>query len=182
MVSIEQGEALVRKARKVIEKKYVGKTPDWMKEDRGVFVTLHSCLEHELRGCIGITEQRPIIENLRRAAFGSAYQDPRFPPLSEEEFDNVLIEVSVLTQLEDCSYEEAEEGDGFIISAGDSTALFLPQVWDKIPEKKVFFNALCNKAGLGKGCWKKGGVEIFSFKVEAFQEVEPRGEVKRVEF
>ena len=65
----------------------------------GVFVTLHTYPNYELRGCIGFPEPLyPLYEALPKAAFYAAFEDPRFNPLTETELDNIIFEVSYLTK------------------------------------------------------------------------------------
>ena len=66
------------------------------------FVTLQ--LNGELRGCIGNIEAFETLgENLRRNALNAAFNDPRFPALTQDEFNKVEIEVSLLTPAEPIS-------------------------------------------------------------------------------
>ena len=63
----------------------------------GAFVTL--TIKKELRGCIGFTEALfPLWEAIVNAAKAAAFEDPRFPPISREEFERIKFEVSVLTK------------------------------------------------------------------------------------
>ncbi len=67
-----------------------------LKEKRGVFVTL--TINKELRGCIGTIQPiMPLYEAVIKNAESAAYADPRFPPLSKEEFSKLKIEISILT-------------------------------------------------------------------------------------
>ena len=170
--------------RKVIEKfvkekkveKLPPKYPEELKEKRGVFVTLYE--DGELRGCIGLPyPNRSAIENLIEAAIGVT-NDPRFPPLTAEELEKIKIEVSILTEPElikvkrPIDYLHAmEEGlDGVIIKKGWNQGLFLPQVWEQIPDKLEFLEHLCMKAGLDKDEWKSKDVQLYKFRVEAIEE------------
>jgi uncharacterized protein len=65
-----------------------------LQEQRGVFVTLK--LAGALRGCIGcLAGTATIVDAVRAKAIEAAFQDPRFPSLTVEEFSRVHIEVSV---------------------------------------------------------------------------------------
>ena len=60
-----------------------------------VFVTLNE--RGRLRGCIGsLKAHRPLLEDFIDNARAAAFNDPRFMPLSAEEFGGVDIEVSIL--------------------------------------------------------------------------------------
>lgn len=187
----KQGEFLVRFARNTVthfvkgeETRLPGKYPKEFDELRGVFVTLERFPSGDLRGCIGLPQpEKPLIDAVRDAACSSA-RDLRFPPLGEEELKKVTVEVSVLTKPEQIIFsgpaellEKIEPGkDGLILKKGWSSGLFLPQVWEQLPEKEKFLENLCYKAGLRDGeCWKKS--EIQRFRVQAFREREPEGEV-----
>ena len=59
-----------------------------LKSRAGAFVTL--TINSRLRGCIGyITSDNPLYETVKDAAVQSAVGDPRFMPLTEDEFKNV---------------------------------------------------------------------------------------------
>ncbi len=184
MLSEEQGKFLVNFARKTIENFVKSKKtsipkeyPKIFDEKRGVFVTLEK--NGDLRGCIGLPyPEKPLIKAVKEAAC-SASQDPRFNDLREEELDKITIEVSVLTEPEKIEFDGEDllekiepDEDGLILKKDFHSGLFLPQVWDKLPEKKQFLEQLCHKAGLmNKNDWKDS--EIFKFKVQAFKEKEP---------
>ena len=69
-----------------------------LREPRGAFVTLH--LRGRLRGCIGLIEAvKPLAETVQEMARSAAFCDPRFPPLTAQEFKDIDIEISVLTPL-----------------------------------------------------------------------------------
>ncbi|MCD6576135.1 MAG: AmmeMemoRadiSam system protein A [Nanoarchaeota archaeon] len=172
-------ESLIKLARKAIKTKTI--TENNIKEKRGVFVTLHTFPEKKLRGCIGFIEPiYPLGEGVQRAAIAAAYSDPRFKPLSKEEIDKVTIEVSVLSLPEETTLEEIKKGDGVILKYQNYSALFLPQVWDELPDKEGFLDALCMKAGLFPRCWKESEVSFYKFYVTAFEEEEPNGEIREV--
>ena len=59
------------------------------------FVTLHK--RGELRGCIGALEAyQPLIHDVAEHAIAAAFHDSRFPPLSEDEYNELHIEISIL--------------------------------------------------------------------------------------
>jgi AmmeMemoRadiSam system protein A len=143
-------------------------------EHCGAFVTLH--LRGELRGCIGYIEARfPLYETIEEAAAKAAFEDPRFLPLTEEEFENVEIEISVLSPLKKVSgVDEIEVGKhGLVIDAGYTRGLLLPQVATEYGwEREQFLSQTCRKAGLPSDAWKKKGVTIYSFTSDVFSEAE----------
>lgn len=184
-LSQEEGQLLIQLARQNIETYLKGgnfhppkQLPDIFHEKLGVFVTLS--INSNLRGCIGYPEPyMDLIEGLLDVSIAAAVEDPRFNPLSSEEFDNVKIEVSVLTKpelVEVKSYEDYLEKlkvgrDGLIIENSYHRGLLLPQVpieqnWDLI----TFLENLCYKAGLPTNTWKDSNTKIFSFQAQIFDE------------
>jgi AmmeMemoRadiSam system protein A len=124
------------------------------------FVTLR-CGE-TLRGCIGsLRATRAVGVDVRENALAAAFRDPRFPPITREEFPMVSIEVSLLsTPQRACFASEAELAsrlvpgiDGVAIDLGEARATFLPQVWDMLPEPRAFLAALKEKAGFAADFW-----------------------------
>ncbi|MEN8153749.1 MAG: AmmeMemoRadiSam system protein A [Acidobacteriota bacterium] len=146
-------------------------------ENRGVFVTLH--LDGNLRGCIGhplpvVPLYKSVIEN----AISSAFEDPRFNSLSEDEVDKIDIEISVLSIPEEMnSYKDVKVGrDGIIISRGFNRGLLLPQVpveqgWDL--EEYISYG--CLKAGMDQDQWRKS-VKIETFQADVFGEKDLKSE------
>jgi AmmeMemoRadiSam system protein A len=141
-----------------------------LKEPRGAFVSLHK--DGMLRGCIGhIKADRPLDETIKNMSLAAAFEDPRFPPLNREEFDQVDIEISVLTPFKKISdIDEIEVGKhGLYMKEGFYSGILLPQVateygWDRI----TFLEHTCTKAGLPKSAWKEKDTEIYVFSADVF--------------
>ena len=149
-------------------------TPEYLKEEGSCFVTLHT-KSRQLRGCIGnIIAFESLYDNLRRNALSSAFQDPRFRPVSStEELSDLEIEISILTPPETIdSYEDIIIGEhGVILKNGGQNAVFLPQVapeqgWDI----ETTLTHLSMKAGLPSDAWKSPGTEFAVFKAIVFGE------------
>jgi len=127
----------------------------------------------ELRGCIGCTEARePMLVNVARMARASALEDPRFPPVRQEEVSDLMIDISLLSPAERVAdISEIEVGKhGLVMEQGPRRGLLLPQVpvewgWDR----DQFLDHTCLKAGLPKGCWREGAT-IYAFTAEVFGE------------
>lgn len=162
---------------KVLEPLELEKLPDKLTKPGATFVTLTK--GKELRGCIGSLEaKRPLAEDVRIHAIAAALEDYRFPPVNEQELDQISIEISRLTtpQLIEASDEkdllsQIRPGiDGVILIQGIRRATFLPQVWEKIPEVELFLEMLCRKMGSAEDCWKMPGVQVFIYQVEKFHE------------
>ena len=139
-------------------------------EKRGAFVSLHK--HGRLRGCIGCIEGRqPLGITIHEMACAAAFNDPRFPPLTSEEFRNLDIEISVLSPLRQVkSIDEIEIGiHGLYIVNGFCSGLLLPQVavecrWDK----KTFLEETCCKAGLPPSAWRDKNSRIYIFSADIF--------------
>ena len=193
MLSLEDGKKAVEFARKVvdifvkeknIEELSLGKT---FLEKQGAFVTIHTFPEHNLRGCIGIPLPIMSLNDAIAEGAKSATRDPRFPPLEENELDNIIIEVTILTKPELINVDKPEEylskieigRDGLIVEQGFFKGLLLPQVpieqgWDK----EEFLSYTCIKAGLMKDAWKNEKINILKFTGQIFTEIEPRGKIE----
>ncbi len=130
---------------------------------RGVFTTL--LINGNLRGCIGIIEPIEIWKGVIYSAYESAFNDPRFPPLTPEEFNLISIEISILDKPVKTSRDDIKPGDGVIVRQGFKSALFLPQVWEIFPDKDEFLKNLFLKAGISSG-----KVEYYKFKAYVFEE------------
>lgn len=143
-----------------------------MEEVMGAFVTLHK--HGDLRGCIGeIFPRRPLIEVVKEHAMSSAFKDPRFPKLREDELHDIDIEISALTPpVKVASYEDIEIGrHGIVLSKGMCSAVFLPQVareqgWDRA----TTLTQLSMKAGLPPQAWQDDECEFNVFEAVVFGE------------
>lgn len=185
-MNLEQGKKLIELARKSISNQLKGKDTEAVKElqkefstKQGVFVTLKK--QGELRGCIGFPE--PIMALWRavvEASQSAAFSDPRFNPITEEEFKEISIEVSVLTKPELIKVESADEypskvhigEDGLIIRSSYGSGLLLPQVFieHKCSSPEEALKMTCQKAGIDSYAWKEEGIEIYTFQAQIFSE------------
>ncbi|MEQ9490780.1 MAG: AmmeMemoRadiSam system protein A [Alphaproteobacteria bacterium] len=127
---------------------------------RATFVTLEK--GGELRGCIGtIVANRPLVEDVVENAFRAAFKDPRFPPVTEDEKPDLSFSLSVLSPMSEMRFDGEADFldqlrpliDGVLIEDGGKRAVFLPQVWEQLPEKQDFLNHLRKKAGLPPDHW-----------------------------
>lgn len=137
------------------------------------FVTLK--INGALRGCIGSpTAWRPLAEDVADNAAKAAFHDPRFAPLSAQEWPLVDMSVSVLTPPVPMTFTDQNDllaqlrprVDGLIIEDQGKRALFLPSVWEQLPDKRQFLAHLKQKAGMPPAHWSPG------FKASRFQAVE----------
>lgn len=96
----------------------------------GVFVSLKKY--GQLRGCIGtispVTES--IAKEILRNAVSAAIEDPRFPPVSVDELDDLVYSVDVLSEAEPItSIDELDVTRyGIIVSSGRKRGLLLPNL------------------------------------------------------
>ncbi len=138
---------------------------------QGAFVTLRK--RGELRGCIGhIPPDYPLARAVGGMAMQAAFNDPRFPQLTQDELRDVEIEISVLTPVKPIArVEDIVIGrDGVVIAKNGKSAVFLPQVaveqkWGR-PE---LLQNLCIKAGLPPDAWKQAA-QFFVFQAIVFDE------------
>ncbi len=177
----EKEKKLLKKiARKSIEAGLEGKEmlldseeiPASLKENRGTFVTLK--IDNQLRGCIGHIEAvQELYKDVAENAYSAAFRDPRFPPLSKEEYQNLNISISVLTKPERFVYQNTQElleyldknKPGVILKKGTSQSTFLPQVWEDLKHPEEFLTHLSLKAGLAPDAWRDS-VEIYTYTAE----------------
>jgi len=148
----------------------------FLKENGAAFVTLDSA--QKLRGCIGtIIPHRILLDDVLQNALSAAFADPRFEPLNADEFDDLTLEVSVLTTptlLEYRDYEDLESKirphiDGLILKYGRYQGTFLPQVWEQLPKPHQFLEHLSYKANANPTIYQQHP-DIFIYQVEALKE------------
>ncbi|GAB4176861.1 MAG: AmmeMemoRadiSam system protein B [Thalassobaculales bacterium] len=141
---------------------------------RAAFVTL--TLDGALRGCVGsLAAHRPLREDILDQAYKAAFGDRRFAPLTAEEEARVKIDISVLSHARPLrAASEAEllaalnpDRDGLILRDQDRQAIFLPQVWESIPDPRLFVRQLKRKAGLPPEHWSDT-LRAFRFTTESF--------------
>ncbi len=140
----------------------------------GAFVTI--TIDNKLRGCVGyIQSDDELSETVMNAAYQAAFQDPRFAPLSEEEFPKIKLEISILSEPFPLNnYEEIEIGKhGLILEEGIRKALLLPQVpIEHKMNREQYLSALCNKAGMYKEYWKEKQLSLKAFTANVFSETD----------
>ena len=136
----------------------------------GAFVTLHA--GGRLRGCIGdIHGGGPLGKTVQKIAVAATLRDPRFPPVSGSELDDIDIEISVLSPMRRITTpSEIEVGrHGLWIRQGFFQGVLLPQVatehrWDR----GQFLGHACLKAHLPSAAWQDPETEIWIFSADVF--------------
>ena len=148
------------------------------------FVTLKKA--GQLRGCIGsIISHAPLATDLCENAFKAAFRDPRFAGLSRAEIgDDLELSISVLSPPQPFGFADEADfiskltpfEDGIILSDGNRRGLFLPQVWDQLPDPKDFLAHLKRKAGLAMDHWSPNmRAERFITRGISSRDIRPSG-------
>ncbi len=152
----------------------LGDYPSTLQEQRATFVTLH--LNDDLRGCIGTLEARqPLVIDVAYNARAAAFEDPRFSPLTQREFEQLSIHISVLSIPEPMTFESQQDlleqirpgVDGLILTANHHRGTFLPSVWESLPTTEQFWSHLKLKAGLPPGYWSDD-IKVERYTTESF--------------
>ncbi|MCB1960427.1 MAG: AmmeMemoRadiSam system protein A [Rhodocyclaceae bacterium] len=174
------GARLLQRARQAIEHRLglaAAPDDDAVLGDRGAcFVTLTR--NGQLRGCMGsLKPHRSLAEDVAANAEAAALRDPRFAPLTAQDWPGVRVEVSLLGRAE--FLDEKDEAavlarlrpgqDGVIFFNGCQQATFLPQVWEQLPAPRDFLRALKQKAGLPADFWGPA-VMIATYPVQKWRE------------
>jgi MEMO1 family protein len=171
----EDKKALVQIARMAIDahfkgRKFVPAGNERTAKKKGVFVTL--TIDGELRGCIGhIRGSEPLFETVAEMAEAAAFEDPRFDPLTPEEYAKLEYEISVLSPLERVKdFDTIVAGKhGLMIKLDMHSGLLLPQVatengWNATE----FLEQTCLKAGIPRNGYKDKHAEVYRFEAEIF--------------
>jgi len=162
--------------RFILDRVELIKEHPWLRNDGAVFVTINK--RAKLRGCIGsLQAHRDILEDTVSNAISAAFHDPRFEPLSKEEFKEIEIEISILTEPKLIKYKDVADlktiirpnVDGVVLKYGNRRATFLPLVWESLPKFDEFFGYLCQKAGLSMDCLNKHP-EIYLYQAQKITE------------
>lgn len=139
----------------------LGNIPPALQEKGASFVTLKTA-EKQLRGCIGSpVAHQPLVVDVATNAQKAAFKDPRFKPVTEQEFETLRLSISVLSPQAPMTIKDEADLlaqlrpgiDGLVIADGNRRALFLPSVWEQLPDPKVFLAHLKRKAGMANDHW-----------------------------
>ncbi len=150
-----------------------------LQKERASFVTLNE--RGELRGCIGSLEAyRPLVADVAENAFNAAFRDPRFPPVTPDEFDALRIHISVLSPPEPMEFRDEADLlaqirpgiDGLILEDAGRRGTFLPSVWEQLPDRRQFLAHLKLKAGLPPDHWSPT-LRVWRYTTESFGEDDP---------
>ena len=141
-ISENDGKILVKMARTVVTKYLTNNTKildhDFKEKfsfNAGVFVTIND--KSGLRGCIGYPlAVKKLSDALTDAAISASTDDPRFPSIRQNELNDLVFEVTILSETEEISASLSDEiiqeikigRDGLIIEKNFQSGLLLPQV------------------------------------------------------
>ena len=186
IITKEEKQFLLALARETIVAKLEKREPVCPKKPKdssvlskpcGAFVTLHirdGQGNQQLRGCIGRMVAATALEKtVQTMALEAAFGDPRFNPLSKDEYPRISIEISALSPLEPCpdprSVKVGLHGI-YLIHRGRSGVL-LPQVpveqgWNQ----DEYLDYINKKAGLPPGSWDEPSAERYVFTALVFGE------------
>ncbi len=181
MFNTDPGKTLLHLARAAIGKELGFKSHDlprtgWLEEPGATFVTV--TLNGQMRGCLGTLEAHlPLIEDVRQNAVAAAFQDPRYAPLTKEEFADVVIDVALLNAPEPIRFSSEEDAlaqlkpgqDGVIFKYGSQAATFLPHAWADFPHARDFLAQLKKQAGLPEDFWSVD-VNLSRFTIRRWHE------------
>jgi len=196
MLNLEEGALLVKLARTAVKKFSKNQSLELEKtennklnEKHGVFVTIKKFSDKSLRGCIGLISSILLYEGVQHAAISAAFKDSRFLPLEKNELENVIFEVSVMTEptlvfgknLDEWKKNIEIGHDGLIISNKPYGGLLLPQVpieqeWDI----DKFLCNLCYKADMTPEFLSDENTKLWKFQCQIFTEREPSGKIEEV--
>ncbi|MGD6735008.1 AmmeMemoRadiSam system protein A [Photobacterium leiognathi subsp. mandapamensis] len=131
-----------------------------MQQPGACFVTLE--VNNELQGSMGTpVPSRPLVIEVHNKAIASAYEDRRFMPLSEEQLDDLTIEVEVLSPLELLEIDSHQalveylrhHRVGVMLTDRQTQAIILPSRWKKGVTPEQFVQQLKQKAGWAPHYW-----------------------------
>lgn len=127
-IAREAVEAYVREGKRIEPPSGL---PDFLPERAGTFVSIKK-KDKSLRGCIGTIEasQANLAEEIIKNAISAATEDPRFPPISEGELDDLVYSVDVLSRAEAVPDESHLDPAkyGVIVQSGYCRGLLLPDI------------------------------------------------------
>ena len=143
-----------------------------------------------MRGCIGNPyPTNPMVKVLIQSAISASTQDYRFSPLSSDELEEIVFEISILTKPRIIKVENPMEYPnkiqlgihGLIVEKDQFRGLLLPQVpvewkWNK----EDFLRQTCMKAGLTPDCWLSTKTRIYKFSGIILKETSPNGSVETI--
>lgn len=121
-----------------------------LSERAGVFVSIHK-KSGELRGCIGtfMPTKENVAQEIIKNALAAALNDPRFPPVTEKDFKDLVFSVDVLSKPKPAQEKDLDPKKyGLIIFAPDGRrGLLLPNL-PGVETAEQQLQICCQKAGI----------------------------------
>ncbi len=150
-----------------------------LKQKNPLFFSIYK--QGQLRGRAGVIDSKKIIAyNLKRLVKAAAFEDPRFNPVSKEEFPELELEVSILGDYELIEAKSPHElldsfelgVHGLLLRKKLISAVSLPQEAEEGKMSRMeFVSMLCQKAGLRSlDWWKARMLKIYRFTVLILKE------------
>ncbi|RJX23273.1 MAG: AmmeMemoRadiSam system protein A [Dethiobacter sp.] len=167
-----KGTIFTEIARRALESRVKGDTlalpgdlPPELGQPGAAFVSLKK--RGALRGCIGtiMPTKRTLAEEIAANAISAGLHDPRFPPVSSNELNELTYSVDVLTEpekVEDLSTLDPQRY-GVIVRRGRRSGLLLPAL-EGISTVEEQLGIARQKAGILPG----ETVEIYRFEVNRY--------------
>jgi AmmeMemoRadiSam system protein A len=153
--------------------------PPALGEDRACFITLRRRVDRALRGCTGtLVARHPLAHEVVTMTIQTAFNDPRFRPVSEHEVDSLHLEISVLTPPQPLAFDDSADLlnklhpgiDGVTLRLDNRRATFLPQVWESYPDPRIFLSLLSEKMGRAPDAWRDPRLEVETYQAVIFEE------------
>ncbi len=145
---------------------------------RATFVTLQK--HGALRGCIGtLAAEEALAVGVVESAQNAAVRDSRFEPVRVEELADLALTVSVLEPpraLEvrgQAVLPALSTRPGVVLTTPGGRSVFLPEVWEQLPEPAEFLGKLCEKQGAPGDCWKSPRTAYEVFGSQRFEATAP---------
>jgi len=157
------------------KEQFLEKLPNFSKMG-ATFVTITK--DGNLRGCIGsLVPHTTLFDDLTTNAKKAAFEDPRFPPLTKEEFEQIKVEISIIGPITKVAYNSFDDlrtkivpnEHGVILRLGKHQGTFLPQVWEQLADFDSFMVHLFHKAGLDPAKVEETP-EVFVYTVDKIAE------------
>jgi len=199
VIADSQGVQLVRIARSSIQNylnpkiKINSKLMINLAQRSGIFVTLYSCDDSgnfHLRGCVGYPFPNVwMTDSVTNAAIKAATEDTRFRPVTINELQQIIVEVSILStpvlleRIHNFQDKILIGKHGLIIESHFGSGILLPQVAIECHFNSIqFLENVCLKAGLTPESWHSPDVKLYLFETSIFREITPGGEIIRVRY
>ncbi|WP_197171967.1 AmmeMemoRadiSam system protein A [Novipirellula aureliae] len=182
----EQSIAAGLQTRRIVEPELVSYS-DALRHVQASFVTLRT--DEQLRGCVGSVEASdPLVFDVSHNAFRAAFNNGRYPALTEAEFPSLTIQVTVLSPLKhlitrslgDVIAKIQPGVDGVVLRLGRRHAMFLPEIWETLQDPVELFRHLRLKAGLPPERWSPR-IRVSTFQTQRFSRLKPVDFINRSE-